>query len=81
MPAYLRSYLRTLSRDLCRMRSVAVMYKEYSSIWNMQVLGEKWVNDMKRDLPPLTFLTSILCKRIGITRDGFYSSMRTHHKV
>lgn len=80
VPAYLRSYLRTLSRDLCRMRSVAVMYKEYSSIWNMQVLGEKWVNDMKRDLPPLTFLTSILCKRIGITRDGFYSSMRTHHK-
>lgn len=80
VPAYLRSYLRTLYRDLCRMRSVAVMYKEYSSIWNMQVLGEKWVNDMKRDLPPLTFLTSILCKRIGITRDGFYSSMRPFHK-
>lgn len=79
IPAYLRSYLRTLSRDLCRMRSVAVMYKEYSSIWNMQVLGEKWVNDMKRDLPPLTFQTSILCKRIGISRDGFYSSMRPHH--
>lgn len=80
IPAYLRSYLRTLSRDLCRMRSVAVMYKEYSSIWNMQVLGEKWVNDMKRDLPPLTFMTAILCKRIGITRDGFYSSLRSGHK-
>ena len=80
VPAYVRSMLRTLNRDLCRMRSVAVMYKEYSSIWNMQVLGEKWVNEMKRDLPPLTFQTSILCKRIGIAKDGFYSSMTPRHK-
>lgn len=80
VPDYLKSYLKTLNRDLCRMRSVAVFYKEYSTIWNMQVLGEKYINDMKRDLPPLTFQTSILCKRIGISRDGFYSSMRPHHK-
>ena len=80
IPTYMRSQLRTLNRDLCRMRSVAVMYKEYSSIWNMQVLGEKWVNEMKRDLPPLTFQTSILCKRIGIAKDGFYSSMTHRHK-
>lgn len=79
-PAYLRSYLRTLSRDLARMRSVAVFYKEYSSIYNMQVLGEAFINQMKRDLPPLTFQTSILCKRIGIAKDGFYSSMRAKHK-
>lgn len=80
VPEYLRSYLRTLNRDLCRMRSVATFYKEYSSIYNMQVLGEAWVNKMKRDLPPLTFQTAILCKRIGIMRDGFYSSMKSYHK-
>lgn len=80
VPDYLCSYLRTLNRDLCRLRSVAIFYKEYSSIWNMQVLGEKYISNMKRDLPPLTFQTAILCKRIGITRDGFYSSMRQHHK-
>ena len=80
IPTYMRSQLRTLNRDLCRMRSVAVMYKEYSSIWNMQVLGEKWGNEMKRALPPLTFQTSILCKRIGIAKDGFYSSMTHRHK-
>lgn len=79
-PGYLRSYLRTLYRDLARMRSVAVFYKEYSSIYNMQVLGESYINQMKRDLPPLTFQSSILCKRIGIARDGFYSSMRSTHK-
>ena len=34
---------------------------------------------MKRDLTPLTFQTSILCQRIGIAKDGFYSSMREAH--
>ena len=31
---------------------------------------------MKRDLTPLTFQTSILCQRIGIAKDGFYSSLK-----
>jgi hypothetical protein len=35
---------------------------------------------MKRDLPPLTFMTSILCKPIGIVKDGFYSSLTPAHK-
>ncbi len=34
----------------------------------------------QRDLTPKTFQTSILCQRIGITHDGFYSSMQEHHK-
>ena len=80
VPDYLSGHMRTMERDLCRLRSVALFYKEYSSIYNLQLLGEKWVADMKRDLPPLTFQTSILCKRIGIARDGFYSSMKPSHK-
>ncbi len=80
IPSYLPAYLRQLNRDLCRMRSVAVYYREVSSIYNMQVLGEAFINQLKRDLPPLTFQTSVLCKRIGIARDGFYSSMREAHK-
>lgn len=35
---------------------------------------------MKRDLTPKTFQTSILCRRLGIAKDGFYSSMREGHK-
>ena len=38
------------------------------------------IKQMKRDLTPLTFQTSILCQRIGIAKDGFYSSMREGHK-
>lgn len=80
IPAYLKSHLRKLDRQLNQMRSVAVYYKEYSSIENLQLLGENYIKQMKRDLTPLTFQTSILCKRIGIAKDGFYSSMREGHK-
>lgn len=61
--------------NLERLRSVTLYYDEFSSIWNMQVLGEEYINKMRRDLPPLTFQTSILCKRIGLTKDGFYGSL------
>ena len=80
VPLYLKDYLRTLNRDVCRMGSVAVLYREFSTIENMQLLGEAFINQMKRDLPPLTFQTAILCKRIGISKDGFYSSMTEGHK-
>ena len=80
IPAYLKGYLRRLDRDLNKMRSVAVYYREYSSIENLQLLGENYIKQMKRDLTPLTFQTSILCQRIGIAKDGFYSSMREAHK-
>ena len=80
VPEYLRGHIRRLDRDLNKMRSVAVYYKEYSSIENLQLLGENYIKQMKRDLTPLTFQTSILSQRIGIAKDGFYSSMRERHK-
>lgn len=79
-PQYLRNRLRKLDRQLNQMRSVAVYYKEYSSIENLQLLGENYIKQMKRDLTPKTFMTSILCQRLGIAKDGFYSSMREAHK-
>lgn len=80
VPPYLKGYLRRLDRNLNQLRSVAVYYREYSSIENLQLLGENYIKQMKRDLTPLTFQTSILCQRIGIAKDGFYSSMREGHK-
>ena len=79
-PDYLKNTLKYLDRDLNKMRSVAVYYKEYSSIENLQLLGENYIKQMKRDLTPLTFQTSILSQRIGISKDGFYSSMKEAHK-
>lgn len=79
-PAYLRKHLIKLDKQLNQMRSVAVYYREYSSIENIELLGENYIAQMKRDLTPLTFRTSILSQRIGIAKDGFYSSMREGHK-
>lgn len=79
-PAYLRNHLRRLDTNINRLRSVATYYREYSSVENIELLGEQYLYDMKRDLTPLTFQTSIMCRKIGIARDGFYSSMKEGHK-
>lgn len=79
-PAYMRGHLRRLDANINRLRSVATFYREYSSVENVELLGEQYLRDMKRDLTPLTFQTSIMCRRVGIARDGFYSSMREGHK-
>lgn len=63
------------SKDLALMRKNAVYYAEYSSIENVAILGEKYIRDMRRDLPPLVFLTSILCVRPGRTVNGFYPGL------
>lgn len=80
IPPYLRGHRRTLNAKINKLRSVAVYYKECSTIENLQLLGENYIRQMKRDLTPLTFQTSILCRRVGMTKDGFYSSMKEHHK-
>lgn len=77
VPAYLPDRIRALSKDLSRMRRVAVYYREWSSIENLQLIGENYIKQMKRDLPPLVFQTSILSKRIGTMKDGFYSALNS----
>ena len=75
-PDRIRTRLKQLYRNLAEFRSVAVYYKEFSSIENLLVLGENYIREQKRNLPPLVFQTSILCKKTGILKDGFYNSMR-----
>ena len=57
-------------------RSKAVFFKVYSSLTNLEVLGEQFIADQRRDLPDSTFYSSILCKRPGTNQMGFYVSMR-----
>ena len=76
----LKHAMAELDQQLTELRRHAVFYKTYSSLTNMAVLGEDYVRQMKRDLPPLIFQTSILCIPVEIMRDGFYSSMRPAHK-
>lgn len=80
VPSYLKYHLRSNNKVLNQLRAGAVYYIECSTIDNLELVGVNYIKDMKRDLPPLVFQTSILCQRIGIMKDGFYSSMTEMHK-
>lgn len=68
--------LNEMNNQLTFFRRQAYLYIERPSTYNLAILGEDFLKRMKRELPPLTFATSIMCKRITIATDGFYSSMR-----
>lgn len=72
---YTQKLIREYEVKRDQFRSVAVYYKEWSSIENIELLGKKYIAQMKRDLPPLVFQTSILCIRPGKLKDGFYPSL------
>lgn len=67
--------LRENTRDLDQFRKEAVYYREYSAIENIELLGEKYIADMKRDLPPLLFQMAILTKRVRKIENGFYPAL------
>lgn len=73
---YYNTQLTSIERDMQLLRKNCLLYCRYPSIFNLAVLGEDFIRRMKRDLPALTFATSIMCRHIGITRDGFYGQMR-----
>lgn len=72
---YTERLLSQYRRRLAQFRSVAVYYREWSSIENIELLGKKYISQMKRDLPPLVFQTSIMCIRPGKLKDGFYPAL------
>lgn len=78
-PEYLPQRLATIDKQLALLRKQALYYGVYSTLTNMEVLGEAYIRQMKRDLPPLVFYTSVLCIPIKQMRDGFYSSLKPRH--
>ena len=72
---YTKKMLAFYRKRLAQFRSVAVYYREWSSIENIELLGKKYISQMKRDLPPLVFQTSIMCIRPGKLKDGFYPAL------
>ncbi len=73
--SYTKKMLAFYRKRLAQFRSVAVYYREWSSIENIELLGKKYIAQMKRDLPPLVFQTSIMCMRPGKLKDGFYPAL------
>lgn len=79
VPKELIYRIHSTDRRLNQLRSVAVYYAEWSTIENIDVVGEEYIRQMKRDLTPLTFQTSILSLRLGQDLAGFYNSMTDRH--
>lgn len=68
--------LQQLRSTADELRGHLTLYKEYSSLENLAILGKQYFYDMKRNLPALTFATSILGLRLTMSMDGFYSGLR-----
>jgi len=64
--------IRETEKYIAQLRSIAVFYKEWSTFENIDIVGVSYIKQMKRDLPPLVFQTSIMSKRIERLKDGFY---------
>ena len=73
-----KRYIR-LTDELNKYRRVAVDYNTFSSIENIQLIGEDYIRQMKRDLPPLVFQTSIMCQKVGTLQDSFYNNLSDKH--
>lgn len=64
---------------LRELRRVAFCVRRASSLDNVDILGEDYIRQMKRDLPPYTFAVSILNVKVQKSNDGFYSNLDIEH--
>lgn len=67
-------YLRRLSRAVNQLRADTFLYKEFSSIENLEILGRDFIAQCHRDMPPATFRTTIMCRRVEHSEDSFYNA-------
>jgi hypothetical protein len=75
MPRNAVDSISKLRNELFFFRRHAFLYKEYDTIENIELLGEDYIREQKRNLPPVTFQVSILNKQIRKLTDGFYPNL------
>lgn len=59
--------------EINQLRQQCHLFKEYDTIENIAIVGEDYIADMKRSLPPRIFAISILNKRVRRASDGYYA--------
>lgn len=88
---YVKRQIRELSRDLNiarryqpirkvdplskRTREYTVFYAEYDVLENLEILGEDFIWQMKRDNPDLVWRTAFMNERLFKVANGFYSAL------
>lgn len=75
--SYARQYQPVKNYDPLtkRKREYTVFYAEYDVLDNLEVLGEDFIWQMKRDNPPLIWRTAFLNERLFRVENGFYSAL------
>ncbi len=81
--SYTRQRIAYLTRKANLLRNKTLYYQERSIFDNIAVVGTDYVRRCERNMPPLAFRTSILCKRIDHVEGMFYESfdkkLHTYH--
>ena len=65
--------------ELRELRRVAFLVRRASTLDNVDILGEDYIRQMKRDLPAYTFMVSIMNVKMQKSNDGFYSNLDIDH--
>lgn len=58
--------------ELNALRCQSRVFYNFSSVENLSVLGEHFINEMRRDMPDLLFRIQIMGQRRSKSADGFY---------
>ena len=67
-----KSFIDKLNRLRCQSR----VFFNFSSMENVEILGEKYFADRKREMPELMFNIQILGHKKGVAKDGYYASFQ-----
>lgn len=68
----LQTKINTYKAELNKLRKGSVFYSEANALDNLDVLGEDYIKDMKRNLTDLRFRISIMNERNVKVEGGFY---------
>lgn len=68
----IKTQLAKYEELLNQLRTDLVYFSEFSTLENLEVVGEAFIREQKRNLPPLKYLASILNKRVKKEEGMFY---------
>lgn len=73
--AHFKRKIATLTKELNYYRRELTLFVVFNILDNLEIVGERYVEDMYRNLPPFVFKTALLSMIIRNTSGGFYAAI------